>query len=127
MAHRWRDFVEQKCASPRTWSHSRRAPRCRICVRLRAETCAPQSLQKFGGGEIFALVKRAGTVRMRESSVRSWRKCCIRMPVNVFSRSFSNFAFAAECGASNEAQGAIDFEEEEQMSQRRMSFVFTVL
>jgi len=35
------------------------------------------------------------------------------MRANIFSRTFSEFAFVAEYGASNEAQGAIDFEEEE--------------
>jgi hypothetical protein len=44
-----------------------------------------------------------------------------------FFASFFEFALAAECVASNEAQGAIDVKEEEQMTQRRMSFVFTVL
>jgi len=47
--------------------------------------------------------------------------------VDIFSRTFPEFALATECVASNEAQGAIDVKEEEQMSQRRMSFVFTVL
>jgi hypothetical protein len=49
------------------------------------------------------------------------------MRANIFSLTFSEFALAAECVASNEAQGAIDLKEEEQMSQRRMSFVFSVL
>jgi hypothetical protein len=44
-----------------------------------------------------------------------------------FLRTFSSFALAAGCVASNETQGEIDVKEEEQMSQRRMGFVFTVL
>jgi hypothetical protein len=46
---------------------------------------------------------------------------------DIFSRTSPEFALAAECHASKEAQGAIDVQEEEQMSQRRRSFVITVL
>jgi hypothetical protein len=46
---------------------------------------------------------------------------------NIFSRTSPEFALAAQCHASNEALGAIDVQEEEQMSQRRKSFAITVL
>jgi hypothetical protein len=46
---------------------------------------------------------------------------------NIFSVNCFAFALAAERGASNEVQGAIEIKEEEPMSQRRVSFILAAL
>jgi hypothetical protein len=123
---RSRNSAEQKRSFLRSSNQSGRAPRVRIFVRSCTKTFTVGILRKIGCGEIFAPVERVDLFAGEKSvfALEADLDLCAR---EYFFVNRSAFALAAERVASNEVQGAIEIKEEEQMSQRKVSFILAAL